>query len=387
MSQMKSGVALVLSAVRTENMGSLHQDTDFLYLTGLAEESESAVMLAPQEPHPEVLFLGPLNPEQDRWIGYRAVLPNRGVEMRTGFEKVQRSDRLGSVFADVARRQKDIHFLGPVVGYNVPMPKVLEIYTKTRERAVGSRIQDAVDMLARMRSVKEPRELEKLARASEIAIDGHLEAMRKVKPGMREWELKQILEDVFRKAGVRRLAYDTVLGAGPDGCLLHYPGGDRVIEDGELVLIDAGAEFDRYASDVTRTFPANGKFTAEQRKIYEVVLRAQQAALKKVRAGVTWDELQDTASKVIADAGYYDYFIHGLGHFVGLEVHDAGVRSEPLRENMVITLEPGIYIPEKKLGIRIEDVVVVTKDGARVLSDRLPRDPDALEKLMAKPKS
>ena len=387
MTQMKSGVALILSAVRTENMGSLRQDTDFLYLTGLAEESESTVMLAPQEPHPEVLFLGPLNPERDRWIGYRAVLPNRGVEMRTGFEKVQRSNMLGSQFADIARRQKDIHFFGPVVGYDVPMPKVLEIYTKTRERAVGSRIQDAVDMLARMRSVKEPRELEKLARASEITVDGHLEAMRKVKPGMREWELKQILEDVFRKAGARRLAYDTVLGAGPDGCLLHYPGGDRVIEAGELVLIDAGAEFDRYASDVTRTFPANGKFTAEQRKIYEVVLRAQQAALKKVRAGVTWDELQDTASKVIADAGYYDYFIHRLGHFVGLEVHDAGVYSEPLRENMVITLEPGIYIPEKKLGIRIEDVVVVTKDGARVLSDRLPRDPDAIEKLMGTPKS
>ena len=153
------------------------------------------------------------------------------------------------------------------------------------------------------------------------------------------------------------------------------------------MLIDAGAEFDRYASDVTRTFPANGKFTTEQRKIYEVVLRAHQAALKKVRAGVTWDELQDTASKIIADAGYYDYFIHRLGHFVGLEVHDAGVYSEPLRENMVITLEPGIYIPEKKLGIRIEDVVVVTKDGARVLSDRLPRDPDAIEKLMQKPKS
>jgi Xaa-Pro aminopeptidase len=387
MSQMKGGVALVLSANRTDNIGGLRQDADFLYLTGLADESEAALLLAPQEPQPEMLFLAPLNPERERWIGFRAALPNRAVELRTGFAKVQRTNTMGAIFADVARRQKEMQFFGPVVGYDAPMPKVLEIYTKTKERAVGSRVQDAVGMLARMRSIKEPRELEKMARATEITVDGHLEAIRRVKPGMREWELKQILEDAFRKAGGRQLAYEPILGAGPDGCLLHYPGGDRVIQDGELVLIDAAAEFDHYASDVTRTFPANGKFTAEQRNIYDVVLRAQRAALKKVRPGVTWDELQETASKVIADAGYYNYFIHRLGHFVGLEVHDAGVYAEPLRENMVITLEPGIYIPEKKLGIRIEDVVVVTKDGARVLSDRLPREPDQIEKLMEKPKS
>lgn len=387
MAQMKSGVALVLSATRAENIGGLRQDPDFLYLTGLADESEAALMLAPKEPQPEVLFLAPLNPERERWIGFRATLPNRGVELRTGFAKVLRTSVMGALFADIARRQKDIQFFGPVVGYDAPVPKVLDIYNKTRERAVGSRIQDAVGMLARMRSIKEPREIEKLARASEITVDGHLEAMRRVKPGMKEWELKQILEDGFRKAGGRQFAYEPILGAGPDGCLLHYPGGDRLIQDGELVLIDAGAEFGHYASDVTRTFPANGKFTAEQRRIYDVVLRAQRAALKKVRPGVSWDELQDTASKVIADAGYYDYFIHRLGHFVGLEVHDAGIYAEPLRENMVITLEPGIYIPEKKLGIRIEDVVVVTKDGARVLSDRLPREVDQIEKLMEKPKS
>src|SRR5262249_1914663 len=237
MSQMKNGVALVLSAVRTENSGSLQQDADFLYLTGLAEESEAAVLLAPQEPHPEILFLGPLNPERDRWTGYRATLPNKGVEQRTGFEKVQRSNLLGSVFAEIARRQKEIHFFGPVVGYDAPLPKVLEIYTKTRDRAVGSKIEDGVGMLARMRSLKEPRELEKMARASQITVDGHLEAMRKVRPGMREWELKQILEDAFRRGGARRVAYEPILGAGPDGCLLHYPGGDRVIQDGELVLI------------------------------------------------------------------------------------------------------------------------------------------------------
>jgi len=156
-----------------------------------------------------------------------------------------------------------------------------------------------------------------------------------------------------------------------------------VIQDGELVLIDAGAEFDLYASDVTRTFPANGKFSPEQRRVYDAVLRAQQAAMDRIRPGVTWDELSDVASKVLADAGYYDYFIHGLGHPVGLEVHDANLADLPLAEGMVITMEPGVYMPGKKIGVRIEDMILVTKNGYKNLSEKLPRDADAIEKLMA----
>jgi Xaa-Pro aminopeptidase len=147
-------------------------------------------------------------------------------------------------------------------------------------------------MLAKMRLIKEPREIEKIAKATEISVAGHLEAMRRVRPGMREWDLKQILEDAFRKGGARNLAYGSIVGAGPDGCVLHYPRDDRTIQDGELVLIDAGAEFDHYASDVTRTFPANGKFTPEQRKIYEVVLRAQQSAIDRIRPRATGHRLQ-----------------------------------------------------------------------------------------------
>ena len=231
--------------------------------------------------------------------------------------------------------------------------------------------------------IKEPREIEKIGRATDITVLGHLEAIRRVRPGMREWDLKQIVEDTFRKNGARYVAYGSIVGAGPDGCVLHYPKDDRVIQDGELVLIDAGAEFDHYASDVTRTFPANGKFTPEQRRVYDAVLRAQQAAMDRIRPGVTWDELSDVASKVLADAGYYDYYIHSLGHPVGLEVHDINLPDLPFAEGMVITMEPGVYMPGKKIGIRIEDMILVTKNGYRNLSEKLPRTANAIEKLMA----
>ena len=249
-------------------------------------------------------------------------------------------------------------------------------------------MKDSVGMLWRLRMQKEPRELELIQHATDATVAGHLEGMRRVRPGMHEYELKQIIEDTFRKNGARRLSYPSIVGGGPDGCVLHYPNDDRVIGDGELVLVDAGAEYDHYATDVTRTFPANGKFTPEQRKIYEVVLRAQKAALAKVRPGAKFQELEDAAQKVIAEAGYYDYFIHGVGHHVGLDVHDGAyfyTTEIPLAENAVITVEPGIYMPGKRIGIRIEDTVLVTKDGPKILSEKLPRDPDEIEKVMRGP--
>jgi len=388
MSQMKTGVGLVLAADRVDHEGDARQDANFLYLTGLPDEAGAVLLLSPQETKKEALYLLSSIPERERWTGYRASLPNRALESRIGFEVIRRVDpvgsgALGATFSYRVHRWHEMHFFGPAVGYASELPKVLDIYSKTSARVPGARVVDSIGMIAKMRMIKEPREIEKITKATDIAVLGHLEAMRRVRPGMGEWDLKQILEDTFRKSGSRRLAYGSIVGAGPDGCVLHYPRDDRVIQDGELVLIDAGAEFDHYASDVTRTFPANGKFSPEQRRVYDAVLRAQQAAMDKIRPGVTWDELSDTASKVLADAGYYDYYIHSLGHPVGLEVHDANLPDLPLAEGMVITMEPGVYMPEKRIGIRIEDMILVTKNGYKNLSEKLPRTPDAIEKLMA----
>ena len=155
------------------------------------------------------------------------------------------------------------------------------------------------------------------------------------------------------------------------------------MQEGELILLDMSAEFAHYASDITRTLPVNGKFSARQRQIYDLVLKAQQAALAKLKPGVYIEDLDATARQVIEAGGYGDYFIHGLGHFVGLDVHDAGAYQQPLAPGMVITLEPGIYLPQEKLGVRIEDDVLVTKTGAKILSDGLPREPDEIEKWLA----
>ena len=155
------------------------------------------------------------------------------------------------------------------------------------------------------------------------------------------------------------------------------------MQDAELILMDMSAEFAHYASDITRTFPVNGKFSPLQRKIYDLVLNAQKAAFALVRPGAYFEDLDAAARKVIADAGYGDYFMHGLGHFVGLDVHDAGAYHEPLASGMVITLEPGIYLPDEKFGVRIEDDVLVTKTGAKFLSDGLPREAAEIERWMA----
>jgi Xaa-Pro aminopeptidase len=388
MSQMKSGVGLVLAADNVSYETGARQDPNFLYLTGLADEAGAVLLLAPQETKREILYLTAANPERDRWTGYRAPLPNRALEARIGFDVIRRiepggSGALGGIFSYRVHRWHDMHFFGPIVGYASDLPKVLDIYGKTSARVPGARVVDSSSMVARMRMIKESREIEKIGKATDITVLSHLEAIRRVRPGMREWELKQILEDTFRRNGARYFAYGSIVGAGPDGCVLHYPKDDRVIQDGELVLIDAGAEFDHYASDVTRTFPANGKFTPEQRRVYDAVLRAQQAAMDRIRPGVTWDELSDAASKVLADAGYYDYYIHSLGHPVGLEVHDINLPDVPLAAGMVITMEPGVYMPGKRIGVRIEDMILVTKNGYRNLSEKLPRNADAIEKLIS----
>ncbi|MDB4968524.1 MAG: peptidase [Myxococcales bacterium] len=388
MGLMKKGVGVILSATPRDKLDS-GQDTSFMYLTGLWDERDAGLLLAPENPpeEREQLFLAAARPERDRWSGYRALLPSRAVEQRVGFELVRRIEQLGWELAMQLSRHKVLQYFGAPLPYDTDPPKIAEIYEKTAKRVIGAKTEDAHLILGRMRMTKEPREVEKIQRATDITVAGHLAAMRRVHPGMHEWELKQIVEDTFRSGGARRLSYPSIVGAGPDGCVLHYPEDDRVIEDGELVLIDAGAEFDHYATDVTRTFPASGHFTPEQRRAYDTVLKAQNAALAKVRPGVTWNELQRVAEKVMTEAGYYEYFIHGLGHHVGLEVHDVeAMRYEPIAEGSVITIEPGIYIPEKKIGVRIEDTVLVTKAGPKILSAALPRGADEIERLMAKPR-
>jgi Xaa-Pro aminopeptidase len=208
------------------------------------------------------------------------------------------------------------------------------------------------------------------------------DALRAASPGMLEMECAAYVEFRCKAAGCARQAYPSIVGAGPNSCILHYSDNKRRMQDGDLVVMDTGGEFEGYATDVTRTFPVNGRFTDEQARIYDAVLEAQEAGIAAVRPGVTIDQVHAAASAVLKERGLIQYFLHGTSHSVGLDVHDSSRRDAPLRAGYVLTVEPGAYIAAKSLGVRIEDVVLVTETGCEVLSKALPKTRAEIERLM-----
>ena len=246
-----------------------------------------------------------------------------------------------------------------------------------------------------MRQIKSPGELAFLQRAIDLSLDAHLEAMRMMRPGLYEYQVGAKMVEVHQMGGSEAEGYAPIVGAGPNSTALHYDRLSRKIEDGDIVVLDVGAQYSGYSADITRTLPANGKFTPRQLEIYNVVLGAQNAALAALKPGMDLcrksDKSVDKISRDYINSHGKDlhgkslgqYYIHGLGHHLGLNVHDPGEYCRPLQPGMVVTMEPGIYIPEEKLGVRIEDDVLVTETGYKLLSERLPRDPAEIEKIMA----
>jgi len=210
------------------------------------------------------------------------------------------------------------------------------------------------------------------------------ESLPLIRPGVTEFQLAGKLQESFKQQGAQFGSFSPIVGAGEHSTILHYERLDREIRAGELVLIDFGAEWNHYAADITRTFPADGKFTDAQARIYDVVLEAQKAAIASIKPGISQDSVDAVARSVIRKAGYAEAFIHGTSHYLGVEVHDAGDYGQPLMPGMVITVEPGIYLPDSKIGVRIEDDVLVTQNGSRVLSAEIPRERAEIEKWMAR---
>lgn len=380
MKAMGEGVAVVYAEGEDDYAG-YRPSGDFFYLTGVLEK-DAVLVLAPKErTYQEFLFLPSRDVEAERWTGEREPIA-AALRTQYGFEKILRNGALMGTLTGLAARSPVLWQVSlPHAGQG--KPKDLELYAKVQGRVAGVSTKSLGWKLAQMRAAHDADELALMQHSVRITEAGHLAAWQLVRPGASEAAVRAEAERVWRRSASRRNAYDSIVGSGANATILHYPRSERVMQDGELVLLDMAAEYAHYASDITRTLPVNGHFSPEQRKIYDLVLQAQQAALALVKPGVFFEDLDKAARKVIDDAGYGDYFLHGLGHFVGLDVHDVGAYHEPLRPGMVITLEPGIYIAEKKLGVRIEDQVVVTETGARVLSDGLPRTADAIEAWMA----
>jgi Xaa-Pro aminopeptidase len=381
MKAMGSGVAVVYAEGEDDAAG-YRQSSDFFYLTGVQEKGAVLVLAPTERSYREFLYLPSRDPEAERWTGEREPIA-AALRAKTGFERISRSAGLLGSLINLATRSPTLWQVTRPSASGDARPRDLQIYGKVQERVPGVSTKTLGWTLAQMRARHDADELAIMQRTIRISEEGHLAAWNAVRPGVSEGEVRAEAERVWRVRGSRRPAYESIVGSGGNSTILHYPRSERVMKDGELVLMDMACEYAHYAADITRTLPVNGRYTPEQRKVYDIVLKAQETAFALVKPGVTYEDLDKAARKVIDDAGYGDYFIHGLGHFVGLDVHDAGAYHEPLQVGMVLTLEPGIYIPEKALGVRIEDQIVVTETGARYLTDGLPRKAEEIERWMA----
>ena len=380
------GVAVVFAATKIDATsqvtmaGNGLQDQDFAWLTGIQDEANAAIILSPSERHDkESLHLASRNLDTERWEGERLSV-GAALRERTGFDKISGINSVPYQATMLAAEHKRLVTLSPITPPGAPTPKDLELFRNIAARGIpGVQVVNRPDILPAMRAAKEPREIELIEKAVAATAAGHLAAMRAARPGMNERELMNIIENAFREAGAERLAFPSIVGAGRSGATVHYMGRDNVIRDGDLVLNDIGSAYRTYASDITRTFPVSGTFSPAQRAAYEAVLDAQMAAAKELKPGTYYQDLNQIAIARLEARGYRDDFWHGLGHFVGLDVHDVGDYRRPLPENAVVTIEPGVYRPQDNFGIRIEDMFRTVPGGNIRMSEAIPYRPDDVE--------
>ncbi len=386
---LKGSVGLVLAGDGAPPlMGFWQASSHFEYLSGIKDEAGAAVLFDPWHADPKkrcILFLRPLNPELEAWDGYRETI-GQALKDKTGFETVLRATALPRMLTGAARQRRSLACLHAFAVYDGPVSPDLAIFKKVSERVPGVSIVDRTDVLNALRAVKSKGEVAMLSAAIEATAAGYDAVTQMLAPGVSEKQVQRTIEAAFIDAGrgaVNGPAYNSIVGSGRNATVLHYMANSAVTKAGELMVIDAGASFAGYAADITRTYPVSGKFTAEQRSLYEIVLDAQEAAIDAVKPGRHMWQVEAAARTVIEDAGYGDKFIHGIGHQLGLEVHDV-TPDGALRPGMVITIEPGVYFADKNIGIRIEDDILVTGFGAKNLSEQIPKSVREVEKLLAR---
>ena len=382
------------------------QEENFYYLTGHNEEGAAMVIwpaakTAAGEANGgagagnDALFLPAKDPAKEKWNGVRMSPSDPGIEARTGFPSVK---PFGELRATVERLAKTYPHVYTIVPYETELggyPHEKEVVDWLQLAAPQAKLKDIRQQIYTLRQVKSPGEIAFLKQAIDLSLDAHFEAMKMMRPGLYEYQVAAKMVEVHAMGGSEAEGYAPIVGAGPNSTVLHYDKLSRKMEDGDIVVMDVGAQYSGYSADITRTIPANGKFTPRQREIYEIVLGAQNAAMAALKPGmdlcrrgdnsvykISYDYI-NTHGKDRHGKSLGQYYIHGLGHDIGLDVHDPGDYCKPLAPGMVVTMEPGIYIPEENLGVRIEDDVLITDTGYKFLSERLPRNPDEIEKIMA----
>jgi Xaa-Pro aminopeptidase len=414
----RDAVAILQGAGLARRSGDTHfpfrQDSDFHYLTGFDHPNAIAVLRTDGGPE-FALFVEPRDPEAETWTGYRPGVD--GARADHGADEAQpRESFLDALPKLLEPAQRLLHVLGCDARIDARIVETLEEFRLRSRRGVvpAESIVDPRAVLHEMRLRKDPAELEIMRQAAAISREAHHEAAKIARGGSFEYELEAAIDYTFRRRGAAGPAYTTIVGGGRNATILHYISNDQKLEDGTLVLIDAGCELQGYASDVTRTYPVGGSYQGPARALYEVVLAAQRAALEESRPGATLPAvhaaavrtlvegmvelglLEGDVDELVAREAYRPYYMHQTSHWLGLDVHDVGtyaVDGEPrvLEPGMVFTVEPGLYVPAhdekaqsrfRGIGVRIEDDVVVTEDGHENLTAAIPKDPTEVEAWM-----
>ena len=412
--RMGEGVAVIATAPEKLRNRDTHYpyrfDSYFYYLTGFIEPEAALVLVGGKS----LLFCRKRDAERETWDGFR--YGPEAARERFGFDEAHPVSELDALMPNLLENQPALYY---PVGVDAEWDtRVMRWLNAVRARArtgvaAPERLHDVNVLLDEMRLIKDAHEVGVMRRAGRIAAAAHRRAMQATRPGRMEYEVEAELLHEFRRNGAQFPAYSPIVAAGSHSCVLHYISNDARMSDGELLLIDAGCEVDGYASDITRTFPVNGRFTGAQRAVYDVVLAAQLAAIDKVRAGHGWNEPHDAAVRVLAQGmldlkllggsldevlekeSYKRFYMHRTGHWLGLDVHDAGEYKRSgnwrtLAPGMALTVEPGLYIraaddvpePLRDIGVRIEDDVVVTASGCEVITAEAPKLPADIEALM-----
>lgn len=418
--RMGDAVAVFPSAPETVRSNDTHhqyrQDTDLYYLTGF-EEPESVLVLAPGHATTKsVLFVRPRDKERETWNGRRAgvdgALTEFGVDAAYPISELDQ--RLPELLDTAGRLY---YAFDRDAAFNQRVVDLLKHYRVARRRSDAGpvAVADPGPLLHEMRLIKSAADVEGMRRAVAISREGHIAAMRHARPGMSEYEIQAIIEYVFLSRGAQSVAYSSIVAGGANGTVLHYTSNRMRIKDSDLVLVDAGAEVDYYCGDITRTWPMSGKFTAEQRAVYEIVLAAQLRCIELCKPGVVFNsDVNDAATRVITEglvdigllsgsvdeniekSAYRRFYMHRVGHYLGMDTHDVGCYRDggdwrPLRAGMVVTIEPGIYVPDEDdvdrrfrgIAVRIEDNMLITDSGSDNLSAGTPKTIDEVERTIA----
>lgn len=396
------------------------QDSDFWYLTGFPEPDAVAVIDPSNKKAPYTLYVRPRDPEMETWFGRRQGI--EGAVRNYGADKAFSIEKFAADLAKILNGHDRLYYRFAVD--RALDLRIIDYFSGQRVRRLKTAypphtIIDPALLIGEMRLHKTAEEIDLMQTAATIAAEAHILAMKKVSPEMNEFQVEALMESFMRDKGASGVAYNSIIGGGGNATILHYIENNASLKDGDLLLIDAGAEYQGYASDITRTFPINGKFTAAQREVYDVVLDTQLKCIEYTKTGNTVKGRQEYSIELLTEGmkklgllkgktkdlikkkAYMKYYMHGVGHYLGLDVHDAGryftdqtaKNSRPFAPGMVLTVEPGLYIPPddksapakyRGIGIRIEDDVLVTEDGNRNLTSAVPKDPDEIEALMKK---